>query len=69
MTTATCSSRRCSAPSRLYISYQGFSAQDNSDKVPSVLLAELIDYVRQGFVLAGMRSSMTRSPASDCWRT
>ncbi|HHQ4448868.1 TPA: exodeoxyribonuclease V subunit gamma, partial [Aeromonas hydrophila] len=42
-----------SAQQGLYISYQGFSAQDNSDKVPSVLLAELIDYVRQGFVLAG----------------
>ncbi|WP_017410789.1 exodeoxyribonuclease V subunit gamma [Aeromonas hydrophila] len=42
-----------SAQQGLYISYQGFSAQDNSDKVPSVLLAELIDYVRQGFVLVG----------------
>lgn len=42
-----------SAQQGLDISYQGFSAQDNSDKVPSVLLAELIDYVRQGFVLAG----------------
>lgn len=42
-----------SAQQGLYISYQGFSAQDNSEKVPSVLLAELIDYVRQGFVLAG----------------
>ncbi|MCH7372898.1 exodeoxyribonuclease V subunit gamma [Aeromonas sp. MR16] len=42
-----------SAQQGLYISYQGFSAEDNSDKVPSVLLAELIDYVRQGFVLAG----------------
>jgi hypothetical protein len=31
-----------SAQQGLYISYQGFSAQDNSDKVPSVLLAELI---------------------------
>ncbi|MBL0499013.1 exodeoxyribonuclease V subunit gamma [Aeromonas caviae] len=42
-----------SAQQGLYISYQGFSAQDNSEKVPSVLLAELIDYARQGFVLAG----------------
>jgi exodeoxyribonuclease V gamma subunit len=42
-----------SAQQGLYISYQGFSAQDNSAKVPSVLLAELVDYVRQGFVLAG----------------
>lgn len=42
-----------SAQQGLYISYQGFSTQDNSEKVPSVLLAELIDYVRQGFVLAG----------------
>lgn len=42
-----------SAQQGLYISYQGFSAQDNGEQVPSVLLAELIDYVRQGFVLAG----------------
>lgn len=42
-----------SAQRGLYISYQGFSAEDNSEKVPSVLLAELIDYVRQGFMLAG----------------
>jgi exodeoxyribonuclease V gamma subunit len=42
-----------SAQQGLYISYQGFSAEDNSEKVPSVLLAELVDYVRQGFVLAG----------------
>ncbi|MGL5295268.1 MAG: exodeoxyribonuclease V subunit gamma, partial [Aeromonas sp.] len=45
-----------SAQQGLYISYQGFSAQDNSPKVPSVLLAELIDYVQQGFVLAGDES-------------
>lgn len=42
-----------SAQQGLYISYQGFSGEDNSPKVPSVLLAELVDYVRQGFVLAG----------------
>lgn len=42
-----------SAQQGLYISYQGFSQQDNSPKVPSVLLAELLEYCRQGFVLAG----------------
>lgn len=42
-----------SAQDGLYISYQGFSVQDNSEREPSVLLAELLDYLRQGFVLAG----------------
>ncbi|MFC3913847.1 exodeoxyribonuclease V subunit gamma [Pseudaeromonas sharmana] len=42
-----------SAQQGLYISYQGFSVQDNSPRVPSVLLAELLDYCQQGFVLAG----------------
>ena len=42
-----------SARQGLYISYQGFNVQDGSEKVPSVLLAELLDYCAQGFVLAG----------------
>jgi len=45
-----------SARSGLYISYQGFSVQDGSEKVPSVLLAELLDYCTQGFCLAGDES-------------
>ncbi|MBV7300031.1 exodeoxyribonuclease V subunit gamma [Enterovibrio paralichthyis] len=42
-----------SAQQRLYISYVGRSVQDNSVKVPSVLVTELLDYCRQGYCLAG----------------
>ena len=42
-----------SAGEGLYISYQGHSVQDNSERVPSVLVAELLDYCAQGFVLQG----------------
>lgn len=42
-----------SAQDGLYISYQGRSVQDNSEREPSVLLAELLDYCRQGYRLAG----------------
>ncbi|GAA3552009.1 exodeoxyribonuclease V subunit gamma [Zobellella aerophila] len=42
-----------SAQQRLYISYVGMSQQDNSPKVPSVLLTELLDYIGQGFVPEG----------------
>ena len=42
-----------SAQQGLYISYQGFSVQDGTRREPSVLLAELLEYCRQGFVLAG----------------
>jgi hypothetical protein len=34
-----------------------------------VLLAELIDYVRQGFVLAGMKISTTTPRAGGCSNT
>ncbi|MDD1795201.1 exodeoxyribonuclease V subunit gamma [Enterovibrio sp. ZSDZ42] len=40
-----------SAQQRLYISYVGRSVQDNSVKVPSVLITELLDYCRQGYCL------------------
>ncbi|MEZ8143973.1 exodeoxyribonuclease V subunit gamma [Enterovibrio norvegicus FF-454] len=42
-----------SAQQRLYISYVGRSVQDNSEKVPSVLISELLDYCRQGYCLQG----------------
>ncbi|WP_116475850.1 exodeoxyribonuclease V subunit gamma [Zobellella maritima] len=42
-----------SAQQKLYISYVGMSQQDNSPKVPSVLLTELLDYIGQGFVPEG----------------
>lgn len=40
-----------SAEDGLYISYQGFSEQDNTERVPSVLLAELLDYCCQAWRL------------------
>ncbi|MDD1783802.1 exodeoxyribonuclease V subunit gamma [Enterovibrio sp. ZSDZ35] len=42
-----------SAQNKLYISYVGRSVQDNSVKVPSVLVTELLDYCRQGYCLEG----------------
>jgi len=44
-----------SAQQRLYISYVGRSVQDNSLKVPSVLVTELLEYCTQGYCLAGDR--------------
>jgi exodeoxyribonuclease V gamma subunit len=38
-----------SARQRLYLSYVGQSARDNSVRPPSVLIGELLDYVEQGF--------------------
>lgn len=37
----------------LYLSYQGASARDNSERVPSVLLSELVEYLQQAFCMAG----------------
>ncbi|MBL4830096.1 MAG: exodeoxyribonuclease V subunit gamma [Aliivibrio sp.] len=42
-----------SAQQTLYISYVGRSIQDNSEKVPSVLVSELIEYCQQGYCLQG----------------
>ena len=42
-----------SAQQRLYISYIGRSIQDNSEKFPSVLVQELVDYVAQSHYLPG----------------
>jgi len=41
-----------SARKRLYISYAGQSIQDNTDIPPSVLVSELIDYIKDGFGLS-----------------
>ena len=38
---------------RLYISYVGQSIEDNSLIPPSVLVSELLDYLKQGFQIAG----------------
>ncbi|WP_325891832.1 exodeoxyribonuclease V subunit gamma [Grimontia sp. NTOU-MAR1] len=45
-----------SAQQRLYISYVGRSVQDNTEKVPSVLVTELLDYCRLGYCLEGDQS-------------
>ncbi|MCD9553873.1 exodeoxyribonuclease V subunit gamma [Photobacterium carnosum] len=42
-----------SAQQTLYISYVGRSIQDNAQKVPSVLVSELVEYCQQGYCCAG----------------
>ena len=42
-----------SAQQRLYISYIGRSIQDNTERYPSVLVTELVDYIAQRFHLPG----------------
>lgn len=42
-----------SARKRLYLSFQGFSAKDNSPRSPSILLSELLEYTEQTFCLVG----------------
>ncbi len=41
-----------SAQEVLYISYVGRSIQDNAEKVPSVLVSELVEYCQQGYCMA-----------------
>jgi exodeoxyribonuclease V gamma subunit len=41
------------ARERLYISYIGRSQRDNSVKLPSVVVSELLDYIEQGYTLEG----------------
>jgi exodeoxyribonuclease V gamma subunit len=45
-----------SAREVFYLSYVGSSIRDNSSIPPSVLVSELLDYVRQGFLLEGNTS-------------
>ncbi|PSU54615.1 exodeoxyribonuclease V subunit gamma, partial [Photobacterium aphoticum] len=42
-----------SAQEILYISYVGRSIQDNAERVPSVLVSELVEYCQQGYCLDG----------------
>ncbi|MCK5893083.1 MAG: exodeoxyribonuclease V subunit gamma [Endozoicomonadaceae bacterium] len=42
-----------SAGDRFYISYVGHSITDNSERIPSVLVTELLNYCDQGFNLQG----------------
>ncbi|WED21247.1 exodeoxyribonuclease V subunit gamma [Vibrio sp. JC009] len=50
-----------SAQESLYISYVGRSIQDNSERVPSILVSELIDYCAENFCFEGDESL----PADD----
>lgn len=45
-----------SAEQKLYISYIGRSIQDNSERYPSVLVQELVDYIGQSHCLKGDES-------------
>ncbi|AYV20739.1 exodeoxyribonuclease V subunit gamma [Vibrio mediterranei] len=42
-----------SAQQQLYISYVGRSIQDNTERVPSVLVSELVEYCEQNYCLQG----------------
>ncbi|MDA7746150.1 exodeoxyribonuclease V subunit gamma [Psychromonas sp.] len=42
-----------SAQSRFYVSYIGKDISDNSEKMPSVLVSELLNYIQQSFRLSG----------------
>lgn len=46
-----------SAQQQLYISYIGRTIQDNSERFPSVLVSELVDYIGQSFCLPQDRQS------------
>ncbi len=52
-----------SAQDLLYISYIGRSIQDNRERVPSVLVSELLEYCAQGFALAAHRHEKTEDSA------
>lgn len=52
-----------SAREKLYISYTGQSARDNSSIPPSVLVSELLDYVHQAFTFAGGRGGEAHAGA------
>ena len=43
----------CSAQQYLYLSYRGRDVRENAPLQPSVLVAELLDYLHDGFCLAG----------------
>ena len=44
-----------SAQSKLYISYIGRSIQDNSERFPSVLVQELVDYIARATIWRVMK--------------
>jgi len=54
---AILSAREC-----LYFSYVGQSIQDNSEIPPSVLLEQLLDYIKQNFKFSHKKSLITKHP-------
>ncbi|RLM14091.1 exodeoxyribonuclease V subunit gamma [Gibbsiella quercinecans] len=64
-----------SAQQKLYISFIGRSIQDNSERYPSVLVAELLEYLQQSYYLPGDETldadSSARKVAEHllCWHT
>nr|WP_086939279.1 exodeoxyribonuclease V subunit gamma [Thaumasiovibrio occultus] len=52
-----------SAEHTLYISYIGRSVQDNSERMPSILVSELLEYCEAGYCLAGDQSLSPQSSA------
>jgi exodeoxyribonuclease V gamma subunit len=53
-----------SAEECLYLSYVGYAIQDNSQRLPSVLVSELLDYIGQNFCL----QQHLHSPADESAR-
>ena len=58
-----------SAEDCLYISYTGQSDRDNSLIPPSVLVAELLDYVQRGFTVRGTNEPPNILPDTGCRRS
>ena len=52
-----------SARERLYLSYVGQSQRDNSEAPPSVVVSELMDYIKQGFELSAEERAAGILPA------
>ena len=57
-----------SAQELLYISYIGRSVQDNSERFPSVLVQELLDYLAQSYCLPGDESENCDTSASRVYQ-
>lgn len=54
-----------SARSRLYISWQGHRATDNTERPPSVLVAQLMDYLNSGWVPKRVAEQQPLQPYSE----
>ncbi len=57
------------AQETLYISYVGRSIQDNSEKVPSVLVSELLEYAAQGYCVEGDEGLTSADSAANLIRS